>query len=143
MSESFHADGARRPHSSRWAFVAVRVALAVVLMVAVAGLLAPAVYRTSVGSLALRLTPAWPGGRVVMPLGPAGEFALHTHRTPVDIVMDYRLPSAGAAMDGDGTVFGGLEHGARAAFTRLPVTRIPWVLLAGAAAGARPPGPVV
>lgn len=115
---------------------AVLVLLVLVLVAAVSGFLAAATYQTPAGTLSLRVEPAWPGGRVVMPLGPAGEFALHTHRTPVDIVMDYRLPATDVRLSDGGTVIEGLQRDARAAFTSFLATRFPWALLAGAAAGA-------
>lgn len=117
----------------------LRLVLVALLVVAVAEAQAAATYRVSGGSVTFRLEPAWPGGRLVMPLGPAGEFSLHTHRLPVDIVMAYRLPAETAALTADGGVVArlpALQRNAWAAFGRYLGGRVPWLLLAGAAAGA-------
>jgi predicted phosphodiesterase len=119
--------------------VALRLALVVVLVAAILAIQGAATYRVPGGAVTYRLEPAWPGGRLVMPLGPAGEFSLRTHRTPFDIVMAYRLPAETASLTGQGSVVGdlpGLQKDARAAFVRYLESRIPWLLLAGAAGGA-------
>src|SRR5512137_1978535 len=140
ISSGWHeAPEHRRSRLAVTAAVGIRLGLLALVVVAVVGILTPATFRTPLGSLSLRLEPAWPGGRLVMPLGPAGEFALRTHRTPVDVVMDYRLPSGAAAVTAGGAVIEdppALEENARAAFARFLVGRVPWVLLGGAAAGA-------
>ncbi len=133
-------DGAAKPSPSRWrgtAVLVLRVALVLVVAFSVVQLQAAASYRVSAGSVTFQLRPAWPGGHLVMPLGPAGELSLHTHRTPVDVVMDYRLPEQTAALLGaSGTEqFPRLEGGAREAFDRYLLGRVPWLLLGGAAAG--------
>jgi Icc-related predicted phosphoesterase len=129
------ADARRR----RIAELATRLALALLLIVAVVQLQAPRTYRLQTGSVAFELQPAWPGGRLVTPLGPAGSFALRTHRTPVDIVADFRLPAdAGSLETAGGALAGGagLPEAARDAFVPHLLGLVPWVLLAGAAAGA-------
>jgi predicted phosphodiesterase len=115
----------------------LRVALVLVVAFGVVQLQAAASYRVSAGSVTFQLRPAWPGGHLVMPLGPAGQLSLHTHRTPVDVVMDYRLPEQTAALLGEqpSQQLPRLEGGAREAFTRYMLGRIPWLLVAGAAAG--------
>ena len=94
-------------------------------------------YRVPAGSVSFRVRPAWPGGHLILPLGPAGELSLRTHHTPVDVVMDYRLPSQTAALLGgaSGDDVPRLEGGAREAFSRYLLGRVPWLLLVGAAAG--------
>ena len=95
--------------------VLLRVALVVLVVVGVLELQAAASYRVSTGSVSFQLRPAWPGGQLVMPLGPAGELSLHTHRTPVDVVMDYRLPAQTAALIGAELVAAGApDRGRRA-----------------------------
>src|SRR5665648_248108 len=114
--------------------VAVRLALVVVLVLAIVAVQGAVTYRVPGGAVTYRLEPAWPGGRLVMPLGPAGEFSLRTHRTPFDIVMAYRLPAETASLTGQGSVvedLPGLQKDARAAFARYLGGRIPWLLLAG------------
>lgn len=132
------AGGARRP-SRRRDLVAVLARAALVLVVA-AGVLqlqAAASYQVFAGTVTFQVRPAWPGGRLVMPLGPAGQLALRTHRTPVDVVMDYRLPEQTTALIGEdaSSQLPRLKGGAREAFTRYLLGRIPWLLLVGAAAG--------
>ena len=117
---------------------ALRLALVAAVVIALAILLGAATYRVPGGAVTYRLAPAWPGGRLVMPLGPAGEFSLRTHRTPLDIVMTYSLPAETASLTGAGSVvedLPGLQRDARDAFVRYLAGRIPWLLLAGAAAG--------
>src|SRR5665648_870367 len=114
--------------------VAVRLALVVVLVLAIVAVQGAVTYRVPGGAVTYRLEPAWPGGRLVMPLGPAGEFSLRTHRTPFDIVMAYRLPAETASLTGQGSVvedLPGLQKDARAAFARYLGGRIPWLLLDG------------
>ena len=120
----------------RLAAVLLRAALLVVVVVAVVELQSPGTYLVSTGSVTFEMRPEWPGGQLVLPLGPAGELSLRTHRTPVDVVMDYRLPAETAALiDSGGEEVERLQGGALAAFRRYLLTRIPWLLLAGAAAG--------
>jgi predicted phosphodiesterase len=116
--------------------VLLRAALVVVGVAAVLGLTAAASYRVPIGLVTVQLRPAWPGGDVIVPLGPAGQLSLHTHRTPVDVILDYRLPTETAALPGDSArQLPKLEGGALQAFDRYLVSKIPWVLAMGAAAG--------
>ncbi len=118
------------------AAVALRVLLVVVVVAAVLELQAAGSYRVSTGSVTFQLRPAWPGGYLIMPLGPAGQLSLHTHRTPVDVTMDYRLPAQTTALLGEAAQqLPKLQGGAREAFGRYLLGKIPWLLVAGAAAG--------
>ncbi len=132
-------EGGARPAHARLRSAAgllLRVALVLVVAFSVVQLQAAVSYRVSAGSVTFQLRPAWPGGDLIMPLGPAGQLSLHTHRTPVDVIMDYRLPEQTAALFGEEPAqLPRLEGGARAAFARYLLGRIPWLLLAGAAAG--------
>jgi predicted phosphodiesterase len=114
----------------------LRVALVLVVAGGVFELQAAASFQVPAGTVTFRVRPAWPGGHLIVPLGPAGELALRTHRTPVDIVMDYRLPAQTAALLGGGSEeLPRLEGGARAALTRFLAGRVPWLLVVGVAAG--------
>ena len=116
--------------------LALRIALLLVVVAGVLQLQAAAGYVVATGSITFQLRPAWPGGHLVMPLGPAGELSLRTHRTPMDVIMDYRLPAQTVALlDDPSAGLPRLEGGARAAFSRYLIGRLPWLLLVGAAAG--------
>jgi predicted phosphodiesterase len=120
----------------RAAAVMLRVVLVVVVVAAVLELQAAASYQVSAGSVTFQLRPSWPGGHLIMPLGPAGQLSLHTHRTPVDVVMEYRLPAQTTALLGEAArQLPKLEGGAREAFGRYLLGKVPWLLVAGVAAG--------
>jgi predicted phosphodiesterase len=131
--------GAPGGHGRRvgWLDLLVRVVLVLVVAGGVLELLAAVGYRVQAGSVSFRVRPAWPGGHLILPLGPAGELSLATHHTPVDVYMDYQLPSQTAALLGGsaGDDVPRLEGGAREAFSRYLLSRVPWLLLVGAAAG--------
>ena len=115
--------------------ILVRVVLLAAVAVGLVGLLGPRTYHVPSGTVTFRLQPAWPGGHLITPLGPVGELTLRTHRTPVDVVMEYRLPSEAAALleGGSGADLQTLQGGAREAFEPLPCSpRVPWLLAAGA-----------
>lgn len=120
------------------AAVVLRAALLLLVVLGMLQVLAPGTYLVSTGSVTFQLRPAWRGGELVLPLGPAGELSLRTHRTPVDVVMEYQLPAqTEAAIRGNAmNRLTELPGGARAAFSRYLLGRIPWILLAGVAAGA-------
>ena len=129
---------APRSRGRRLLVILLRVGLVLVVIGGVLELQGAATYRLAAGSVTFQLRPAWPGGHLVMPLGPAGELSLHTHRTPVDVVMDYRLPAETAALLGDASSpeVPRIEGGARAAFDRyLLGPRCRGCSLVGAAAG--------
>ena len=137
------ATGARTPAAGRAlrGLVVLLLRVALVLVVVAAACCRcrpPAAYLVSGGSVTFQLRPAWPGGHLVMPLGPAGELSLRTHRTPVG--RGHGLPSAGA--DGRAARRGARERAAAAGGRR------PRGVHAGTCSGAcpgcswwaRPPG---
>jgi predicted phosphodiesterase len=116
--------------------VLVSLGLIIAVIAAVAGLLAAASYEVTTGTVSFQLRPDWPGGRLIMPLGPAGELSLLTHRMPVDVLLDYRLPEqAGDLLGESAPARPEIEGGVREAFTRFLWSRVPWLALLGAAAG--------
>lgn len=72
----------------------LRFLLVLLLAGVVVQVFAPGTYRVSEGLVTFQLEPSWPGGRVIMPLGPAGVLELHTHHTPVDLKLDFALSAA-------------------------------------------------
>ena len=131
------APGAREGRRTA-AVLVLRAALLLVVVLGVLQLQSAGTYLVSTGSVTFQVRPAWPGGELVLPLGPAGELSLRTHRTPIDVIMDYQLPAqTEAAVEGSPmSRLTELQGGARAAFNRYLVSRIPWLVVAGVAAGA-------
>ena len=116
----------------------MHAALAVVLVAATVWMLAAATYRIPSGTVAFSLRPALPGGRLVLPLGPAGSLALHTHHGPVDVTVDYAVSEGVTPTTAERLVddLPALQANAQAAFARFLWTKLPVWLLLGAAAGA-------
>jgi predicted phosphodiesterase len=105
--------------------LALPAALVVLVVVAGASLLAPASYRV-------------PTGTVAFSLDPAGVLALHTHRAPVDVIVDYRVSGDVTSLEEAAQVVEELpsvQESVRDAFTRFLWSRLWPLLLLGAAAG--------
>ncbi len=127
-----------------WAVVVLRIAALAAVAVCLVLLLAPGTYRVPRGSVTFQLRPAVPGGRIVMPLGPAGVLALQSHRTPVDVSVDYRLPDEVPTLSEAERLLRGLpefETSARAAFQRFVSGKALWLLGLGAGVGLLIAGP--
>ncbi len=146
MSDTGRRDGSGAGASRRagWVTVALRVAALAAVAVCLVLLLAPGTYRVPRGSVTFQLRPAVPGGRIVMPLGPAGVLALESHRTPVDVSVDYRLPDEVPTLSEAEQLLRGLpefQTSARAAFQRFVSGKALWLLGLGAGVGLLIAGP--
>ena len=62
-----------------------KVVLLAGLLFSATRIVAPTTFQFSAGELTAKVSPAIPGGRVLLDLGPFGELSWHTHRTPVDV----------------------------------------------------------
>jgi len=116
----------------------VRFFLVLLLAGVLVQVFAPGTYRVSEGLVTFQLEPSWPGGRVIMPLGPAGVLELHTHHTPVDLKLDFALSDSVPTVSEAKALLEGLptiRPDAVAAFNSFLETKIPWLLLFGAMAG--------
>jgi predicted phosphodiesterase len=65
--------------------VLLRLVLLAGLLFATARLVAPVTFPFSSGDLTVRVSPAVPGGAVILDLGPFGELSWRTHRTPINV----------------------------------------------------------
>lgn len=65
--------------------VLLRLVLLAGLLFASARLVAPVIFPFSAGELVVRVSPAMPGGSVLLDLGPFGELSWRTHQTPIDV----------------------------------------------------------
>ena len=139
--------GGPGPRPSRGAglmAVALRIAALAAVAVCLVALLAPSTYRLPRGSVTFQLRPALPGGDIVMPLGPAGVLVLHSHRTPLDVSVEYRLPEEVPTLDEAESLLRGLpdfQTSARVAFERFAFGKGLWLLGLGAGVGLLVVGP--
>jgi predicted phosphodiesterase len=117
----------------------LRLLLVLLLIAVVIQIFAPATYRLSEGRVTFQLAPSWPGGKVIMPLGPAGVLQLDTHRMPMNLKLDFTLKDSVPSVSEAQALLGGLPElrsDAVAAFYSFLESRVPWILLLGALAGA-------
>ena len=143
-TETRGRSGSGAARRAGWASVALRIVALAAVAVCLVLLLAPGTYRVPRGSVTFQLRPAVPGGRIVMPLGPAGVLALQSHRTPVDVSVDYRLPDEVPTLSEAERLLRGLpefETSARAAFQRFVSGKALWLLGLGAGVGLLIAGP--
>jgi predicted phosphodiesterase len=116
----------------------LRLVLVLALVIVVVQVFAPATYRLAEGLVTFQLAPSWPGGKVIMPLGPAGVLQLATHHTPVNLKLDFTLNGSVPSVSEAQALLNGLptlRPDAVAAFYGFLESRIPWLLLLGALAG--------
>jgi predicted phosphodiesterase len=138
---------AHDPRPSRRAglpYLALRLAALLLTAVSLVALLAPGTYRVPRGSVTFQIRPAFPGGQIVMPLGPAGVLALDSHRTPVDVSVDYRLPDEVPSLNEAEQLLRGLpefQTTARIAFRSFAFGKGLWLLGLGAGVGLLAVGP--
>jgi predicted phosphodiesterase len=106
--------------------VLLRLLLLAGLLFATARLVAPTTFAFSSGELVVRVSPAVPGGAVLLDLGPFGELSWKTHRTPIDVRASFivgqrprELPNIADLRD------------LRVSFL---LRKLPWLALAGALA---------
>ena len=127
----------RNPRSSRILGALGRVALVLAVTMSVAQLLTAGTYGVDGGDMTLRVRPAWPGGRLVMPLGPAGRVEMHAYRMPLNVEVSYEL--AGQETLGDiGRLTQDLPSvraSAVKAFVDFAISKIPWLVVLGISCG--------
>jgi predicted phosphodiesterase len=74
----------RIPRALRSA-VLLKIILLAGLLFSASRIVAPTTFQFSAGELNVRVTPAVPGGRVLLDLGPFGDLSWRTHRTPLNV----------------------------------------------------------
>lgn len=65
--------------------VLLRLVLLAGLLFASARVVAPVTFAFSSGDLVVRVSPAVPGGKVLLDLGPFGELSWRTHKSPINV----------------------------------------------------------
>src|SRR5439155_17260372 len=63
----------------------LRILLLAGLLYAASRIVAPTTFAFSAGELTAKVTPAVPGGKVILDLGPFGELSWHTHNSPLNV----------------------------------------------------------
>jgi len=114
-----------------------RLALVVAIVLSVSQLLAPGTYGVAGGDMTLRVRPAWPGGQLVMPLGPAGRVEMQAYKVPLNVEVRYEL--AGQETLGDiGKMtqdLAGVRASAVRAFAAFAISKTPWLVILGISCG--------
>jgi predicted phosphodiesterase len=107
--------------------VVIRFVLLGALAFAGSRTVAPETFDFSAGQLTARVTPAIPGGKVLLDLGPFGELSWHTHRTPLNVRAAFVIGRSPRALPD-------LEQlrDLRVAFL---LRKLPWLALMGALVG--------
>jgi predicted phosphodiesterase len=107
--------------------ILLRLALLAALLFAGSRVVSPTTFQFSSGELTVRVSPAVPGGKVFLDLGPFGELSWHTHRTPLNVRASFvvgrsprELPEISELQD------------LRVSFL---VRKLPWLALTGAIGG--------
>jgi len=107
--------------------LAIRVALLAALLFAGAQSAAAETFHFAAGDLRVGMTPAIPGGRLSLPLGPIGELTWTTHTGPVNLEVQFLIGASADALPTPEQF-----RDLRLAFV---LRKLPWLLLLGAIGG--------
>lgn len=117
----------------------LKVLLLLVFAICVLGLFSAKDYPAGKGNLNLRLDhPSNLTGQVVFPLGPIGSLRFKTHKTPVNIDINYTIDENQTKLDAkfiDSVSVASLKPQVIKAIEDFVPSRIPWILALGALAG--------
>jgi predicted phosphodiesterase len=117
------SDGMKAPRALRSA-VLLKVILLAGLLFSASRVVAPATFQFSAGKLDVRVTPAVPGGKIMLDLGPFGELSWRTHRTPLNVRAAFVVGRSPRALPALSEL-----RDLRVAFL---LRKLPWLALTGA-----------
>jgi predicted phosphodiesterase len=106
----------------------VRLGALLALAFAAARIITPATFPIASGELTARMTPALPGGKVTLHLGPFGELSWNMHDGPVNIEASFLIGKDVAAPPSLAT----LEN----IYGAFALRKLGWLIVAGALMGA-------
>lgn len=107
--------------------VALNTLLVGVLLLSAAQMASPTRFAVDAGTLEVTVTPALPGGRLRLPLGPFGELTWRTHRAPLNVEANFILSRKAASLP-SAEQFDGLPRA-------LLRDKLPWLVLLAVSAG--------
>ncbi|MCA1832936.1 MAG: metallophosphoesterase [Actinobacteria bacterium] len=108
--------------------ILIRLGLLLLVLFAASRAVAPSTFPVKSGDLVVDLVPSIPGGKLELELGPFGRLSWNTHHAPMNIEATFRL---GRTVRNFPT-----SEDLDALRSKLLLAKLPWVLLAGAAAAA-------